>query len=455
MPHDLTYTMDANNTTQRKSTLTSHGVNIAIIVRRLNVKGGTQRQALSLAVELKKRGHTVRVYTFLFDPASCYEELLQDMDVFSLGNSSLIGNDGVKRKCLPDRSFIARIFFSFHTLREENRMARELARHIDTATDILNPHDQASYQVAYYAKKRLVGCIPSVWMMNDLPLRLFSYYRDREVGDVPQKDRLETLILLSRKFFGWLIDQYEIRHFIKAQDAVLVLDNRDRTWAERYFHKPARVVRSGISLSGFPYKESTDFPKGRMRVLMTGVFFPHRRFEDGIEALKILRDKGHDVSLTIIGKYNSQDPYFKKLCDTVRECEVENEVIFAGVAEEDNLARTYRAHDIFLFPSHLQSWGIAVFEAMASGLPVIVSKTSGAAEILTHGVDSFLVEPKLPEEIAESICRLIANPELYHSMRKRGRAFVEKNISWTRYTDELEEIFENVYRTHLKNPFPL
>ena len=50
-------------------------MNIAIIIRRLNVKGGAQRQALSLARELKNMGHNVALYTFFYDKDKCFSDL--------------------------------------------------------------------------------------------------------------------------------------------------------------------------------------------------------------------------------------------------------------------------------------------------------------------------------------------------------------------------------------------
>ena len=108
-------------------------MNIAIIIRRLNVKGGAQRQALSLARELKNMGHTVAFYTFFYDKEKCFSDLLDDMAVFSSGD----------------------------------RDPKKLSRLIDPKTDVLNPHDQEAYRVAYYFKKDVKNT-PSVWMMNDV-----------------------------------------------------------------------------------------------------------------------------------------------------------------------------------------------------------------------------------------------------------------------------------------------
>ncbi|MEK7541994.1 MAG: glycosyltransferase family 1 protein, partial [Patescibacteria group bacterium] len=57
---------------------------IAMIVRRLNVRGGTQRQALELARELQRRGHRIRIYTFVYSREDCFGDLLEGLAVLPL-----------------------------------------------------------------------------------------------------------------------------------------------------------------------------------------------------------------------------------------------------------------------------------------------------------------------------------------------------------------------------------
>ena len=109
---------------------------IAIIIRRLNVKGGAQRQALCLARELQKIGHRVKVYTFIFSKGDCYSDLLENLKVVCLSDYKTRSN------------YFINLFF-------ENKNSKKLAFLIDKDTEILNPHDQVSYKVATYFKKRI------------------------------------------------------------------------------------------------------------------------------------------------------------------------------------------------------------------------------------------------------------------------------------------------------------
>ena len=392
---------------------------IAFIVRKLNVRGGTQRQAIFLARVLKKLGHQVKFYTFVYSAKDCYEDLLKEFEVVSLGRYPIASN------------YFVGLFL-------ENRAAKKLAFSINKDTDILHPHDQVSYRVAYYFKKKIKN-IPSVWVMNDMPTKTWSFRRDSQFDS-------KLKISFIKRLFYWLVDKYEIKKFIKPQDKIIVLDNRDREWVREYFKKEAIVVRSGLDLERFNFKERESLTNKKVEILMAGIFFRHRRFEDGIMAMKILKEKNYDVNLSIVGDYNINKDYFKELVYLAKKSGMEDSVDFAGRVSDEKLLNFYQQSDIFLFPNHWQSWGLVVFEAMACGLPSIVSKTAGASEVLTDGENALLVEPFKPEDIITAVAKLIDNPDLYVKISRQGRELVEKSISWPLMAQKVSAIFKETLK---------
>lgn len=390
---------------------------IAIIVRRLNVRGGTQRQAIELALNLQGLGHSVTLYTFKFEPKNCFESALNNLKVVELKTENQQPVSYFKNFCL------------------EQKRSKELAKLIDQDTEVLNPHDQVSYKVAYYFKKQVKN-IPSVWMMNDMPTKWPSFLREREVNPNLQISFLKRLAYR-------LFDYYDTRKFIKAQDKVLVLDNRDRDWVRQFFNQEAIVVRSGLDLSGFVFKVRTVNRGEQIKILTTSIFFPHRRFEDTIEAVAALKAKGLNLIFYIVGDFNSDSVYTEFIKRRIAELGLEQEVQILGRVSDQELRSLYERAHIFVFVSHMQSWGLAVFEAMASGLPVIVSKTAGAAEVLVDQKQALIVPPKSPEVIASAIELMIDDPKLYQNLAVNGRQFVEQNISWENYTAKMIEIFGN------------
>jgi|SRR3989344_4262046 len=389
---------------------------IAIIVRKLNVKGGVQRHALYEARELQKMGHSVTLYAFIFSREDCFAELL----------------DGLKVVALKSKLPVYSNYFSWKAA--ESELSKQLALMIDPMTDILNPHDHGCYKVSYYFKK-LVKNITSVWTMHDMPTRAFSAKMAEEA-----EPNFKTPLL--KKIANYLLDKYEIGKYIKKQDIIAVLNERDKKLAKKCFGADAEIVRNGVDILSFPFSERA-FPKKQTVLFMNGIFFRHRRFEDGIKAAKLLLDSGRDIFLNIAGNYNSDKRYYEELTGLARELGLPGRVCFLGRVSEGRLRELYQTSDIFLFPNHMQSWGLAVFEAMASGMPVIVSKTAGASEVLTDGKNALIVSPHRPHEITDAVRRLLDNKELYFKISREGRLFVERNMSWRRLAISYLKLFEH------------
>ncbi len=398
-------------------------MNIALVVRRLNVRGGTQRMVAELANDLTRHGHTVKLYTFFYDREVCYPELIKDFPV-----------------TVPDQALVERLrghgaergFFAFfRTAFNENAVARDLAHRIDPDTDLLNVHDQVVYKVAYYFKKDIKR-VPSVWMMNDTATKKHSDIR------LMAMDPTLKVSYIKQKIHA-LVDWYEARHFVSSQDRIAVLDTRDQEWAYKEYGIPTAVVRNGLDVSEFPYTQHEGITGKKIMLFSVGILLPHRRYEDSIEAVALLREKGYDVTFNIVGG-NLEGPYHTKLKNLVTKLHVEKEVRFLGNCSHEELLALYRDSHVFLFVSHLQSWGLAVFEAIAAGLPVIVSETSGASEVLENGVTAMIVPPQSPEAIVEAVLAL-SDKQTYQNIAKAGRTFVEKEISWERYAQGLLGLF--------------
>lgn len=406
---------------------------IAIIVKRLDVKGGTQRQALSLAQELCREGHEVTLYTLSYNKEACFTDLLEGMTVLSLPREAAAASWGeiVFARVLPPLSEFVR----------ECRRSRDLALLISSDTEILNPHDQISYRVAAYYKGLVHKDTPSIWMMNDMPTRYWFYWRERQLNPAIRVSWL-------RKLLYHVFDAYDKLRFVDLQDTIVVLDTWNKAFVQRYFKRDAIVVRSGLDADKFEYSVHPPPLMSNVRLLTTGILFPHRRFEDIIEALSFLQTENINASLTIIGETNSDTGYYARLSALVEERKLRARVFFRGKVSDEELARAYREHDIFIFSNWLQTWGLAPFEAMACGMPTIVSRGAGAHEVLTHKENAYLVAPCDPLALAGAVRDLAFNPQLYAKLGREGRRFTERCISWKRYAHQMLELFNRTRHTY-------
>lgn len=402
---------------------------VAIIIRFLTKTGGAQREVLMLAREFRKRGNDVTVYTFVYDKENCFPGEFRDIKIKTLDFEF---SERLKR--LFRIPFVGGYINRF----ADNQKAKKLSGLIDSDTEILNPHDQISVHTAYYAKKHYPH-MRSVWMMNDLDIARWSIF-DHPILGRPSRP-------FYKRFIAWLRDRYENHKFFRSQDGIGVIVQSMGERAKKYLGRDdAVVVRSGVDLEQFSYKERKSISGKRIKIYCQGMFYVYRRFEDVIRAVALLRERGYDPELLIIGDYGHKDTaraYYDALRALVRELRLEDRVTFAGVVSKEDLARAYQDQDIFVFAC-IQTWGIAIFEAMASGLPVILSRAAGAGEMLEDRKTMLVAETGDPEDIARAIEELVKNSELYNRLSVEGNRFVRENLSWPRYAENMLKLFKSV-----------
>jgi UDP-glucose:(heptosyl)LPS alpha-1,3-glucosyltransferase len=137
----------------------------------------------------------------------------------------------------------------------------------------------------------------------------------------------------------------------------------------------------------------------------------------------------HALSKTPMGKLlfvsRGPDAPFRALADRLG---ISERVRFLGMSTK--VERYYAAADAFLLPTHYDSFGLVVTEAMASALPVITSKEAGAAELIQSGVDGIVLEDYTDSgELAHKMSLLAGNRALATQLGTAARQTVEQR-SW-------------------------
>jgi UDP-glucose:(heptosyl)LPS alpha-1,3-glucosyltransferase len=106
--------------------------------------------------------------------------------------------------------------------------------------------------------------------------------------------------------------------------------------------------------------------------------------------------------------------------------------------------RYYAGADVFLFPSFYDTFGMVVAEAMASGLPVVTSRSAGAAELIVPGESGLLTDgPWDVHALAAHLARLRDDPQLRHRLGVAARAAVEPH-TWDRVAEETIAVYREV-----------
>jgi glycosyltransferase involved in cell wall biosynthesis len=244
----------------------------------------------------------------------------------------------------------------------------------------------------------------------------------------------------------WLYYFYD-----RAQDRKVDLTMFLSRWAESEFKKiysaETCVVRSGADPVRF--SPGGDRQKIRNRfgykpdefvLLWLGIFMPHRRLQDAIEAVSLLVARGAKVRLLLAGSERSFPEYFQSLQQLAAKLGVQGQVTFAGKVEDDEVRDFYCACDAFLFPNENQTWGLAVLEAMACGAPVLVSQGAAVHEVLTDNEDAMLFPARNPNALAERIDYLMNHPQERSRIAQAGLTLVRTKYNWEEFARQVSAL---------------
>ncbi len=210
-----------------------------------------------------------------------------------------------------------------------------------------------------------------------------------------------------------------------------------------------RGVDSNVALSLIPNGvDLTSFPPGRpisdtgpLRLLCVARLIQRKGQQHVIESVSRLVQQGVDVRLDFVGTGDARAENEAQ----VRALGIQKHVHFAGYVPREAIAEQYAAADVFVLASFNEGMSVATLEAMAAGLPVIVTRTGGTAELVEDGVTGLTFDWADVETLTAHIRLLATNRELVRQMgaasRKRAAQF-----SWETAVDHYLRLFEIVCR---------
>ncbi len=174
-------------------------------------------------------------------------------------------------------------------------------------------------------------------------------------------------------------------------------------------------------------------------LLYIGNMKPYKNFKLIILALEILRkSESLEQRLVIAGK---KDRFFSLIYDDLKRRNLLDNVIFLDYVGDDELPLLFASASLFLFPSLCEGFGLPPLEAMAHGIPTIVSNTSSLPEVVGDG--ALLVHPRDPQDLAAAILSLTTDMGLRDKLSQKG---VERSkaFSWQMAARQTLSIYEEV-----------
>jgi phosphatidylinositol alpha-mannosyltransferase len=363
--------------------------------------GGIAEHVHYLAVELRKRGHTVKVLTARVSgrmmevlPSSPGEEHVKR-----------IGEGWVIRS---NQSF-ARVSVAWRPVAQIQRYFRE------EGFDVIHIHGS------------LAPVLPVCALQASRAVNVVTFHAGHDQS------------------LGYALFRSILQPYFNAAHGLIAVSEAARVSTAKYFPGPYRIIPNGIDMTFFrPDAERIpELADGRPRILFVGRFEPRKGLKHLLSAMPAIVKRVPNVELVVIGTGllgYSYKSYLSK--------EVQAHVRWAGLVPSEARPRYYASCDVFCSPATGQeSFGIVLLEAMATAKPVVASDIDGYRTVIANGTNGLLVPPCEPEALAEAISNVLTDKDLARRLSVNGLKRAQE-FGWPSIAVRVEDYFTELLDTY-------
>jgi glycosyltransferase involved in cell wall biosynthesis len=225
--------------------------------------------------------------------------------------------------------------------------------------------------------------------------------------------------------------EYKISDYITVPSSFV-----KRTFIEQGFDESNIFVNPyGVDLSQFKQIEKDD---DVFRVIYCGRLSIQKGSHYLLEAIYGLNMDNFEL-WHVGGIDNEMKPYIEKFKS--------KKIVFKGAQRQEELYKFYSQGSVFILPSIQDGFGMVIFQAMACGLPVILSENTGAYDVITKdGEEGFVIPIRSVGAIQEKITYLYNNRNICKQMGERAKKKVSEGYTWDDYGDRYIDFLTNKIR---------
>lgn len=360
---------------------------IAILVKRFTLSGGKERYVVELVKSLCHLGHQIDVFAYEAEP-----QLLNGIGFFRVS----------KR-------------MTFSSVLNTISFVKETAK-------MLKCHD---YDIVHSHERN--------YTQKVLTLHSFSYYEGLKAYSLLKKIDQKYLSLRSLLYLWLERRQMKTPWLVSVSTAI----SKD---VEANYHRTGNVVEipPGVDLDVFDEtslqtlreeaRKEKNIGENELAILFVGSAFQRKGLDRLIPAIT------EGMRLFVVGK-GDHIPRFKKIIKTYH---CRQRVNMEGIT--DNVIKYYALADVVVLPSRSEAFGMSILEAMACGLPVIVSHNSGIADLIRHGKNGFLM--KKASEIPD-LLEIIRSGDARRTIGLCARKTAEQ-YGWSRVGASHEDLYKKI-----------
>ncbi|MFZ5947110.1 MAG: glycosyltransferase family 4 protein [Stygiobacter sp.] len=232
-------------------------------------------------------------------------------------------------------------------------------------------------------------------------------------------------------------------------DSIITVSENEKKRLIKYgYKKPIQVIYHGVSelfkpkeLFSHDYlnKVKIKYKLPEKYLLYVGRLNVRKNIANLFKAISLLNSS---QKLVIVGKEDWKMFDFNAMLNNLK---IRDKIIFTGSISNEELSAVYSMSSVFIFPSFAEAFGLPPLEAMASGIPIVVSNATCIPEIC--GDAGYYVNPNSPEEIAEQIILAINDNELKKKRIELGLRRAAE-FTWEKTVDKIIKLCESIITTN-------
>lgn len=218
-----------------------------------------------------------------------------------------------------------------------------------------------------------------------------------------------------------------LKYNFKKADLLCATSNTIKDYIHKVVNFPVSVIPFGIDTDVFKPKEvsplfkSTDFILGSIKPVEKLY-----NIDVLIKAFALLLSKHFNLKLLIIGEGTA----LNELKELSKSLGVYQNIVFTGRIPHSEISNYYNMLDVLVNISEYESFGVSVVEAMACGIPVVVTNVGGLKEVVKDDSVGLKVNVADVDATIAAIERLINDSELYNKISVNARKHVVENYNW-------------------------
>lgn len=248
---------------------------------------------------------------------------------------------------------------------------------------------------------------------------------------------------------------------VDANPANFKAQVRDARWVCTVSEAVAESIRLNCSRKGRVYvipngiedPMTTIGPSDDLfpSVAMIGRLSEEKGFDDGLEALNIVRRAFPKLRISLVGS----GPQAVELHELARNLGLLEAIDFVGNVEHEKALEVAARSSIVLVPSRTtEGFSLVAAEAAFLGKPTVGTTIGGLPETVKDGVTGLLVAPGNLRSMADAIERLLKTPELRRSMGQQARARATRKFSVDRFANNVASLYTEIWNTDSSAPQP-